>query len=54
MEKAVCIPEYAQIFDKKLSSKNISYLTKTFAAPGDDDDPEDLQEAWSPWESLFC
>jgi len=55
IQKAVCIPEYAQIFSSKRYSSNfVLYLTKTFAAPGDDDDSEDLKESWSAWESLFC
>jgi len=29
------------------------YLTKTCAAPGDDDDYSGIKLVWGPWESLF-
>ena len=54
IQKAVDIPKKAQISPgEEISSSRLLYLTKTYAAPGDDDDTEGVKEVWSPWESLF-
>ena len=54
IKKAVDIPKKAQILaDQEFSSSKLLYVTKTYAAPGDDDDIDGVKIVWSPWESLF-
>jgi len=54
IKKAVNIPKKAQIApNQKISSSKLQYVTKTYAAPGDDDDMDGIKIVWSPWESLL-
>lgn len=54
IKNAVDIPKEYQSKIKGTSDySRLIYLTKTMAAPGDDDDYQGVKEVWYPWESLF-
>ena len=54
IKKAVLLPEDLHIRSQKnFETSRLSYITKTHAAPGDDDDFQGLKEVWFSWESQF-
>lgn len=54
IKKAVLLPDDLCIRSKKdIDYSRLSYITKTMAAPGDDDDYQGLKEVWYSWESQF-
>ena len=53
LKNAVDIPTEFNSRSNTPDSNLILFLTKTLAAPGDDDDDEDWERAWSSWGLLF-
>lgn len=54
IKNAVDIPkEYQLKLNETSDNSRLIYLTKTKAAPGDDDDYQGVKEVWYSWESLF-
>ena len=54
LKNAVPIPDQFNLHvSNKDNTSKLYYVTKTIAAPGDDDDTEGFKEVWSPWDSFF-